>query len=279
MTKVEVRGDRKVCILREIATGTTGEVAGSDLLLAAGRRAQVDGLNLDAAGVHGDPEHGIAVDDFLQTHASRVYAIGDVLMRHQYAYAAEREAEVVFANAILRRRKKMDYSTIPRVTFSDPEVAGVGITEEQARTEHPDHRVYRVPFAELDRAQIDGRIDGFAKVLATPGGRILGAAIVGPEASLLIQEFTLALEKGLGLGAIAAATAIYPTYAGVGPALAKQYLATRLERGVVQTALRIFFGFMPRVGAGDGPTDASTEDTAGHEEPVEQASGGHGHGH
>jgi pyruvate/2-oxoglutarate dehydrogenase complex dihydrolipoamide dehydrogenase (E3) component len=277
--KVEVRGDRKVCILREVATGATGEVAGSDLLLAAGRLARVDGLNLDAAGVHGDPEHGIAVDDYLQTHSARVYAIGDVLMRQQYAYAAEREAEVAYANAVLRRRKRMDYSTIPRVTFSDPEVAGVGMTEDRARDDQREHRVYRVPLAQVDRAQIDGRIDGFAKVVATPGGRVLGATIVGPEASLLIQEFTLAMEKGLGLGAIAAATAIYPTYAGIGPALARQHMATRLERGVVQTALRIFYGFMPRVAPGNGTAHDSAAGTAGHEPPAEQPVGGQGHGH
>jgi pyruvate/2-oxoglutarate dehydrogenase complex dihydrolipoamide dehydrogenase (E3) component len=279
VAKVDFRGDRKVCITREVATGATGEVAGSHLLLAAGRLARVDGLNLEAAGVHGDPEHGIVVDDHLQTHSARIYAIGDVLMRHQYAYAAHREAEVAFANAVLRRRKRMDYSAIPRVTFSDPEVASVGMTEHRARTEQPEHRVYRVPLAEVDRAQIDGRIDGFAKVVATPGGRILGATIVGPEASLVIQEFTLAREKGLGLGVIAAATAIYPTYAGVGPALARQHLAIRLERGVVQTALRIFYGFLPRAAPGNGTADGPSEGTAGHKPPAEPAVGGHGHAH
>jgi pyruvate/2-oxoglutarate dehydrogenase complex dihydrolipoamide dehydrogenase (E3) component len=279
ITKVEVRGDRKVCVIREVATGATGEVAGSHLLLAAARLARVDGLNLEAAGVHGEPEHGIAVDDYLQTHSARVYAIGDVLMRQQYAHAAELEAEVAFANAVLRRRRRMDYSTIPRVTFSDPEVAGVGLTEHRARTERPEHRVYRVPFAEVDRAQIDGRIDGFAKVVATSGGRVLGATIVGPEASLLIQEFTLALEKGLGLGAIAAATAIYPTYASIAPALARQHLATRLERGVVQTALRYFYGFMPKVAPGNGAADAASTGTASREPAAEPAVDAHRHGH
>ncbi len=279
ITKVEVRGDRKVCVTREIATGATGEVAGSHLLLAGRRLARVEGLNLEAAGVHGEPEHGIAVDDYLQTHSARVYAIGDVLMRHQYAYAAEREAEVAFANAVLRRRKRMDYANIPRVTFSDPELAGVGMTEQRARTERPDHRVYRVTFAELDRARIDGRTDGFGKVVATPTGRILGATIVGQEASLLIQEFTLALEKRLGLGAIAAATAIYPTYAGIGPALARQHTATKLERGLVQTALRMFYGFMPKAGAGNGSAEGGSKAESSHQSATEHPIGGHGHGH
>src|SRR5205814_2331694 len=83
------------------------------------------------------------------THAARVYAIGDVLMRQQYTHATEREAAVAFQNAVLRLRKRMDYDTLPWATFSDPEVAGVGITEAQARAEHREIRVYRVPFAEI----------------------------------------------------------------------------------------------------------------------------------
>ncbi len=279
ITKVEVRGERKVCIFHDPAGGSTGEVAGSLILVAAGRLAQVDGLNLEAVGVHADPQHGIEVDDYLQTHASRVYAIGDVLMRQQYAHAAEREADVVFQNAVLKRRRRMDYSTIPRATFVHPEVAGVGITEDQARAEQREFRVYRAPFAEVDRARIDGRTEGFAKVVATPAGRILGATIVGPDASLVIQEFTLALEKGLGLGAIAAATPIYPTYAGIARLLAGQFVATRLERGFIQTALKVFYGFMPRAAAGNGSAHSATEGTGEHEPEAEHAAPGPGHGH
>lgn len=277
LTRVEVRGDRKVCIIREAATGAVGEVAGSHILLAAGRLARVEDLNLEAAGVHGDPEHGIPVDDYLRTDSTRVYAVGDVLMRPQYVHAAEREAEVAFSNAVLRRHKRMDYANIPRVTFSDPEVAGVGLTERQARSEQPDHRFYRVPLGELDGARIDGRTDGFAKAIVTPSGRILGAVIVGPEASLVLQEFTLAIEKGLDLGAIAQAIAIYPTYAGIGRALARQHAATRLERGLVQTALRMFYGFMPRAEAGNGPAGGGSDAEPPHAAAAEHAAGGHGH--
>jgi pyruvate/2-oxoglutarate dehydrogenase complex dihydrolipoamide dehydrogenase (E3) component len=274
ITQVEVRGDRKVCIYRDPATGTTAEVSGSDILLAAGRLAQVEGLNLEAVGVHADLHHGIEVDDYLQTHSSRVYAIGDVLMRHQYTHAAEREAAVVFQNAVLRLRKRMVYETLPWATFSDPEVAGVGISERQARAEHREFRVYRVPFAAIDRARIDGRTDGFAKVVATPAGKILGATIVGADAGMILQEFVLALEKGLGLGDLARAVHIYPTYAGVVRRLANQFLATRLQRRFVQTALRFFYGFNPRVTATNGAADEEIREETPHEEPV---IAGHGH--
>jgi pyruvate/2-oxoglutarate dehydrogenase complex dihydrolipoamide dehydrogenase (E3) component len=279
ITKVETRGDRKVCIFSDPAGGSTGEVAGAQVLVAAGRLARVEELNLEAIGVHADPQHGIEVDDFLQTHASRVYAIGDVLMRQQYTHAARREADIVFQNAVLRRRKRMNYETIPRATFSDPELAAVGITEERAGSEQPEFRVYRVPFAELDRARIDGRADGFAKVVATPGGRILGATIVGPDASLVIQEFILAFEKGLGLGAIAAATPIYPSYADAAQALADQHLATRLERGLIQTALKFFYGFAPRASAGNGTAHGAAGETPAPEEAAGHAAAGHGQGH
>src|SRR5262249_26220890 len=116
ITQVEVRGDQKVCVYRDSATGSTAEASASDLLVAAGRLAQVEGLNLEAIGVHADPQHGIEVDDYLQTHSARVYAIGDVLQRYQYTHAAEREAAVAFQNAVLRLRKKMDYDTLPRAT-------------------------------------------------------------------------------------------------------------------------------------------------------------------
>jgi pyruvate/2-oxoglutarate dehydrogenase complex dihydrolipoamide dehydrogenase (E3) component len=275
ITQVEVRGGRKVCVFRE-TEGSTAEVSGSDILVAAGRLAQVDDLNLEAVGVHADPQHGIEVDDYLQTHASRVFAIGDVLQRHQYTHAAEREAAVAFQNAVLRLRKRMDYETLPWATFSDPEVAGVGISEPQARAEQREIRVYRVPFAEIDRARIDGRTDGFAKVVATPGGKILGATVVGEDASLILQEFVLAIEKGLGLGDIAAAVHIYPTYAGVARRLANQFLATRLEKGFIQTALRLFYGFHPRVAATNGTAERETQEESPQEE---HAAAAHGHGH
>jgi pyruvate/2-oxoglutarate dehydrogenase complex dihydrolipoamide dehydrogenase (E3) component len=266
ITKVETRG------------GSTGEVAAAQILVATGRVARVEDLNLEVIGVHADPHHGIEVDDLLQTHASRVYAIGDVLLRQQYTHAAWREADVVFQNAVLRRRKRMNYETIPRATFSDPELAAVGISEHRAETEQPEFRVYRVPFAELDRALIDGRTDGFAKVVATPGGRILGATIVGPDASLVIQEFVLAIEKGLGLGAIAAATPIYPTYADAARLLARQHLATRMEGGFIQTALKLFYGFAPRGSAGNGSTIGEVGESPAHPEgPADHSSAVHGH--
>jgi pyruvate/2-oxoglutarate dehydrogenase complex dihydrolipoamide dehydrogenase (E3) component len=273
ITHVEVRGDRKVCKYHETATGAAGEVSGSHILVATGRLANVEGLNLEAVGVHGDPHHGIEVDECLQTHSTRVFALGDVLLRHHSAQAAAREASVVFENAVLGRKKKIDYENLPWATFVDPELASVGTTEAHARLRELPFRVYRVPFAEIDRARIDGRTDGFAKVVVTPSGKVLGATVVGEDASLIIQEFVLALENGLSLGDIAAAAPIYPTYAAVARHLANQHRAARLGSGYIRTALKLFYGFIPRLAAGNGATAAEPDAPAaeGH------ANAAHGH--
>ena len=174
VTKVELRDGRKVCRFRDLTTGSTGESSGAAILLAAGRLANVEPLNLDVVGVHGDASHGIEVDDHLQTHSTRIYAIGDVLLRHPYTHFAEHEAAVAFQNAVLRIRKKIEYEGIPRGAFVDPEFAAVGISERQARAEQRPSRVYRLDFADIDRARIDGLTDGLVKVVATPAGKVLG---------------------------------------------------------------------------------------------------------
>jgi pyruvate/2-oxoglutarate dehydrogenase complex dihydrolipoamide dehydrogenase (E3) component len=271
LTKVEVRDGQKVCTYRETASGEPGEVSGTDLLVVVGRLANVEGMNLEAVGVHGDPGHGIEVDDCLQTHSARVFAIGDALLRHPFTHFAEREAAVVFQNAVLRRRRKIDYERVPCASFVDPEVAAVGHTEAQLHEEQRPFRVFRVGFDEIDRARIDERTVGFAKVLATPSGKILGATVVGENASMIVHEFVLAMEKAMSLRDLASAVPIYPTYAEVARRLGDQYRASRLESSYVQTALKLLYGFVPRISLGNGRAavpdateDATASDAHGH---------------
>jgi pyruvate/2-oxoglutarate dehydrogenase complex dihydrolipoamide dehydrogenase (E3) component len=278
ITKVEVRNGQKVCKYGETSgvAEASGELSGSDILVAAGRLANVEGMNLDAVGVHGDAEHGIEVDDCLQTHSTRVYALGDVLLRHPYNHVAEREAAIAFQNAVLRLRKKMDYSRLPWATFVEPEVASVGISEHQALSEVRSVRVFRVDFNEIDRARIDGRPDGFAKLVATPSGKILGATVVGAEAAMIVQEFVLAMESGIGLSDMASAMPVYPSYAAVAHHLANQFQESRLlGKGYIQTALKFFYGFVPRVSDNNGPPSVRSEDSHG----AAQQTSSHDHGH
>jgi pyruvate/2-oxoglutarate dehydrogenase complex dihydrolipoamide dehydrogenase (E3) component len=258
--KVERRGDEKVCIILDEA-GQRVEESAAGILYAAKRLANVEGLNLETLGVHADAEHGIEVDELLQTHASRIFAIGDVLLRNQYTNAAQREADTVFQNAVLHRRKKIDYATLPWATFLDPEVATVGISEAQAKAENLDHHVFRASYAQLDRARIDGRTEGFAKVVATASGKILGATILGEEASLVLQQLVVAMDAGVGLGELAETSQIHPTYARLIGDLADQFQATRLQRGFLASARKFLYGYQPRpegASAGDGGDEATS---------------------
>jgi pyruvate/2-oxoglutarate dehydrogenase complex dihydrolipoamide dehydrogenase (E3) component len=268
ITSIEVRDGKKVCLFRSQADGSTFEAARDEILVCTGRLANVDGLNLDVLGVHADPRSGIEVDDTLQTHCRQVWAIGDVLGRYQFTHAAEREAAVVFQNALLRLGKKMDYSALPWATFVDPEVASVGKLTGPGPDEEPyELRLFRVDTPEVDRALIDGDAC-FAKVAATPSGRIVGATIVGPEASAVLQELVVAMENGLTLTDLMNTVHTYPSYATLVRRLALQYGATRLEKGYVQTALRWLYGFDPRHKAGSEPDGAGQE--AGRAEAARQ---------
>ncbi|MBX6313302.1 MAG: FAD-dependent oxidoreductase, partial [Isosphaeraceae bacterium] len=246
ITGVTLKDGKKVVQFRRRQDGATFEAARTHLLVATGRLANVEGLNLEAVAIDADPQHGIPVDEYLATRTPHIFAIGDVLGHHQWTHAAEREAAVAFQNAVLRLPKKMDYSAVPWVTFTDPEVATVGKTEDEARAEDPDVRVLRAELADVDRPRIDGATVGFAKVVASPSGKILGATILGPEAGTVLQEFVLAMEHGLTLDDIRETVHPYPTYAGVARKLANQFAAARLEKGFVQTALKWFYGFAPR---------------------------------
>jgi len=280
--KIEQRGDQKVCIYNDGDTGERAEVSSAEILCASARLANVELLNLEAVGVHADPEHGIEVNELLQTHAVRVFAIGDVLQRHQYTHAAEAEAEVAFQNAVLRRRRKIDYTSLPWATFLDPEVATVGSAEAQAKADDLEHHVFRVNYADIDSARIDGRPEGFAKVVASPSGKILGATILGVQASLVLQQLVLAMDAGLGLGELAETTQIYPTYGQVIRELAGQFQATR-QRGFMATALRFFYGFQPRTAAVDGASSRTPDAPHGSADDASAASHStgpaHGHGH
>jgi pyruvate/2-oxoglutarate dehydrogenase complex dihydrolipoamide dehydrogenase (E3) component len=277
VTQVAVKDGRRVCTVREKAGGATSEVSGTHLLVTAGRLANVEALNLDAVGVHATPEHGIEVDEYLQTRSTRILAIGDVVQGHPFTHAVERQAALAVQNAVLRIPRKIDYLAMPWATFIDPEVASVGLTEAEANQQHPDARVLHVELAEADRARIDGRTDGFAKLVVTPSGKLLGATIMGPDSTLVIQELVLAMEHGLALHHIAETFHTYPTYASLVRRLAAEFVAGRAETSLVHKALRWFHGYQPRSGSeSDGGGTPSGSGASAHAQPTGSASG-HGH--
>jgi pyruvate/2-oxoglutarate dehydrogenase complex dihydrolipoamide dehydrogenase (E3) component/uncharacterized membrane protein YdjX (TVP38/TMEM64 family) len=184
------------------------------LLLAVGRSANVEGLGLEALGIGLTPGGTIAVDDFLRTAIPTIYACGDVVGPWLFTHMASHQAWYASVNALFGRlrRFRVDYSVVPWATFTDPEVARVGLNEADARDRDIPCEVTRYELAGLDRAIADGEARGFIKVLTEPGrDRILGATIVGYHAAELLSEFILAMKHGLGLNKVLATIHVYPT--------------------------------------------------------------------
>jgi pyruvate/2-oxoglutarate dehydrogenase complex dihydrolipoamide dehydrogenase (E3) component len=184
-------------------------ITGSHLLIAAGRRPNVEALGLEAAGI-AVTAGGISVDRGLRTSNPRVYAIGDVAGGHS-THEAGYQAGIVLRNALFALPARTT-AVIPHVTYTDPELAQAGLTEAQARRSHGAAiRVLRAPFTGNDRARAEADTTGLVKIITSRRGLILGASIVGPDAGELIQPWVLALQRGLKIGAMAGPVLPYPT--------------------------------------------------------------------
>ena len=185
------------------------------LLCAVGRSPRVEGYGLEALGIPlADKKKTIATDAWLQTLYPNIYAVGDVAGPFQLTHVAAHQAWYAALNALFGRFKrfKVDYSVIPWATFTDPEVARVGLSETEAKAQKVAFEITRFPLRELDRAITDGATQGFVKVLTVPGkDRILGVAIVGEHAGDLLAEYVLAMKHGLGLNKILGTIHTYPT--------------------------------------------------------------------
>ncbi|MGI9480897.1 MAG: dihydrolipoyl dehydrogenase family protein [Hyphomicrobiales bacterium] len=192
------------------ADGKLETLSGAQVLVAAGRKPNVDGLGLDAAGVEFTPQ-GIKVNRSLKTSNKRIYAIGDVAGSLQFTHMANYHAGLVIRSAIfgVNATERLDH--IPWVTYTDPELANVGLSEEQAQEKHRKINVLRWPFAENDRAQAERKANGLIKVITNRKGKILGAAIVGANAGELIQPWSLAIANGLNIKAFTDYVVPYPT--------------------------------------------------------------------
>lgn len=210
-----------------VDTAQGQSVAGTHLLIAIGRQPVVDGLGLDLAGVDHGPG-GIAVDAGLRSSNRRIFAIGDVTGGAQFTHVAGYQAGVIVRSMLfgLRARGRSDH--IPRVTYTDPELAQVGLTEAEARKIHGARlTIVRADFAHNDRAIATGQAQGFAKVMVVRG-RPVGAVIVGPQAGELIQVWALALAARLKISAVAGMISPYPTLGEINKRVAGAYFAPRL---------------------------------------------------
>ncbi|HZT81487.1 MAG TPA: mercuric reductase [Gemmataceae bacterium] len=229
---------------RELVIEEAGQLVALEadaILVGVGRQPNVEGLGLEAAGVAFDPR-GVTVNDFLQTTNPRIYAAGDVCTPYKFTHAADAMARIVLQNALFFGRKRMSRLVIPWCTYTDPEVAHVGLTAREARERGVAIDTYRVGFADVDRAVLDGDTDGFALAHARRGtGRLVGVTLVSAHAGEMIGEAALAMTAGLGLGELSRAVHPYPTEAEALRKLGDAYQRSRLRpwlAGLLRAVLR-----------------------------------------
>jgi pyruvate/2-oxoglutarate dehydrogenase complex dihydrolipoamide dehydrogenase (E3) component len=218
------------------------KIEGSHLLVATGRKPVTEGLGLDKAGIAHD-QRGITVDKRLRTTNSRVYVIGDAAGGAQFTHVANYHAGLVLRNALFRLPVSVNEDIIPRVTFTDPELAHVGLTEAQARARHSSIRIMRWPFHENDRAQTERETQGHIKLVTTKRGKILGATIVGKGAGELIATWTLAITRGLDVRAMTGMVMPYPTRGEIGKRAAIDFFTPSLTSPLLRRIiafLRLF---------------------------------------
>ena len=222
--------------------GVEQRTTGSHVLVASGRRANVDGLGLEAAGIQYS-EKGIKVDARLRTSNKRVYAIGDVVGGLQFTHLAAHHASVVLKNILFKLPAKVEERAVPWVTYTDPELAHVGLTEALAKEHGIAVQALRWSFEENDRARTERDTGGFAKVLVDRRGRIHGATIVGARAGELIHPWVLAFSNGIKIGAMAQFIAPYPTLGEVSKRAAGSYYTPKLFSERTRRLVRLLMRF------------------------------------
>ena len=210
--------------------GEEHTVAVDEILLSVGRVPNIQSLNLDAAGVEYHRK-GVKVDDTLRTTNPNIYAAGDVALKYQFTHMADASARIFLQNALFPGpKKKVSDLVIPWVTYTDPEVAHVGMYEKDAHDKGIETDVYKVDLSEVDRAVADGETAGFVKIITKKGGdQILGATIVASHAGEMLNELTLAIMQNIGLGKLAEVIHPYPTQAEGIRRAADLYNRTRLK--------------------------------------------------
>jgi len=213
ITAVQVAGIHREGDSRQLTLSNHVTIECDRILLAAGRRPVVHDLGLEAAGVEYGRQ-GITIDRRLRTSQKHIYAVGDVCGPYQFTHMAEYQAGIALANIVFRIPRKTDYRVVPRVVYSDPEVASAGITEDEAVAQGIKYHIAEFPMADIDRAVTDDATAGLSRILISKG-RVIGASLIGPHAGELIHELALAMQVNAKVKAIAALAHAYPTYAQI----------------------------------------------------------------
>jgi pyruvate/2-oxoglutarate dehydrogenase complex dihydrolipoamide dehydrogenase (E3) component len=226
---VRVRVEHGQKLVDLVSDDYKSTVAVDAILTGTGRVPNVEGLDLEAAGVDYDTATGVVVDDFLRTSNPRIYAAGDACLEHKFTHTADASARIVVQNALFLGRKRLSALTIPWCTYTDPEIAHVGLYVRKAREQGIPVKTFTIPIHDVDRAIADGEEAGFVKIhVKERTDRILGATIVARHAGEMINEITLAMVAGIGLSVLARVIHAYPTQAEAIKKAADAYTRTRL---------------------------------------------------
>lgn len=253
--RIERGGDAKVLHLAR--GGAREKLVVDEILVATGRRPNVEGLGLELAGVQASPS-GVVVDDHLRTSNRCIFAVGDVALPYHFTHVADAAARLVIQNALFPFKKGLSSLTIPWSTYTDPEIAHVGLYETQAKARAQALETVTVPFEDVDRARLEGETEGFVRIHAEPKrGRILGATIVGRGAGDMICEISTAIAGGVTLGAMGSVIHPYPTRAEAirkaGDMWNRRRLTPRTKR-LLERFLTLRFGSAPRSGPAEPVT-------------------------
>ncbi|MGH7855856.1 MAG: mercuric reductase [Candidatus Binatia bacterium] len=220
-------GEKHVRLVNDADEST---VAVDEILAGIGRVPNVAGLNLEAAGVVYDPERGVRVNDYLQSSNPRVYAAGDVALERKYTHMADASARIVIRNALFWGRERLSALTIPWCTYTDPEIAHVGLRPRECHERGLPLKTFTVPISEVDRAVLDGEEAGFVKIHVREGtDTILGATIVARHAGEMINEISLAMVARIGMKTVSRVIHSYPTQAEAIRKAGDAYNRTRLS--------------------------------------------------
>ena len=225
---VRRQGEHKVVDL--VSDDSKTSVVVDEILAGIGRAPNVEHMDLEAAHVDYDTTAGIRINDFLQTTNARIYAAGDVCLSRKFTHMAEATARIVLRNALLRGRRRLSVLTVPWCTYTDPEIAHVGLYVREAREQAIPVKTFTILMHDVDRAVTDGDEDGFLKIHVKDGtDKILGATIVARHAGEMINELSLAITAGIGLRELGRVIHAYPTQADGIKMAADAYYRTRLK--------------------------------------------------
>jgi len=212
------------------------------ILIAAGRKPNIEGMGLEGIGIEVDPR-GIKTSLRLKTNLSHIYACGDINGQMPFTHVAGYEAGIAVTNSVLNVPRKADYTKVPWCTYTDPEVASIGFNEKRAKQANLDYRVIEKEFIDNDRALAEAESIGKIKIILSPKGKILGCQIIGAHAGELIHEWITAINGGVKLSTIASMIHTYPTLSEISKSVAGFYYEDKIFSEKIRKLLRFFFHY------------------------------------